>query len=132
MNGWEFYSVKWIDGNSTPYGWEFSSMDGNSTPSRNFLTLLKKLTKQFSLIKWQKYVFFSLAKLQIWYFRCICCNTFLNLFYCYIQFPHKKIQIDYHHFNIYLKYWRCNSLQKILLSKHTTKLNYKVPNLRLI
>ena len=56
-------------------------MDGNSTPSRNFLTLLKKLTKQFSLIKWQKYVFFNLAKLQIWYLRCICCNTFLNLFY---------------------------------------------------
>ena len=82
MNGWEFYSVKWIDGNSTPYGWEFSSMDGNSTPSRNFLTLLKKLTKQFSSIKWQKYVFFNLAKLQIWYLRHICCNTFLNLFYC--------------------------------------------------
>ena len=44
----------------------------------------------------------------------------------------KKIQIDYHHFNIHLKYWRCNSLQKILLSKHTTKLSYKVPNLILI
>ena len=57
-------------------------MDGNSTPSRNFLTLLKKLTEQFSLIKWQKYIFFNLAKLQIWYLRCICCNTFLNLFYC--------------------------------------------------
>ena len=59
-----------------------SSMDGNSTLSRNFLTLLKKLTKQFNLIKWQKYVFFNLAKLQLWYLRCICCNTFLNLFYC--------------------------------------------------
>ena len=59
-----------------------SSMDGISSLSRNFLTLLKKLTKQFSLIKWQKYVFFNLAKLQIWYLRCICCNTFLNLFYC--------------------------------------------------
>ena len=60
----------------------YASMDENSTSSRNFLTLLKKLTKQFSLIKWQKYVFFNLAKLQIWYLRCICCNTFLNLFYC--------------------------------------------------
>ena len=59
-----------------------SSMDEISTPSRNFLTLLKKLTKQFNLIKWQKYVFFNLTKLQIWYLRCICCNTFLNLFYC--------------------------------------------------
>ena len=29
----------------------------------------------------------------------------------------KKFQIDNHHFNIYLKYWRCDSLQKILLSK---------------
>ena len=57
-------------------------MDGNSTLSRNFLTLLKKLTNQFSLIKWQKYVFFNLAKLQIWYLRCICWTTFLNLFYC--------------------------------------------------
>ena len=59
-----------------------SSMDENSTPSRKFLNLLKKLTKQFSLIKWQKYVFFNIGKLQIWYLRCICCNTFLNLFYC--------------------------------------------------
>ena len=59
-----------------------STMDGNSTPSRNFLTHLKKLTKQCSLIKWQKYIFFNLVKLQIWYLRCICCNTFLNLFYC--------------------------------------------------
>ena len=59
-----------------------SSMDGNSTPSREFLNLLKKLTKQFSLIKWQKYIFFNIGKLQIWYLRCICCNTFLNLFYC--------------------------------------------------
>ena len=59
-----------------------SSMDENSTPSRKFLILLKKLTKQFSLIKWQKYVFFNIGKLQIWYLRCICCNTFLNLFYC--------------------------------------------------
>ena len=56
-------------------------MDGNSKPSRKFLNLLKKLTKQFSLIKWQKYVFFNIEKLQIWYLRCICCNTFLNLFY---------------------------------------------------
>ena len=60
----------------------YASMDENSTLSRNFLTLLKKLTKQFSLIKWQKYAFFNFAKLQIWYLRCICCNTFLNLFYC--------------------------------------------------
>ena len=60
----------------------YASMNGNSTSSRNFLTLLKKLTKQFSLIKWQKYAFFNLPKLQIWYLRCICCNTFLNLFYC--------------------------------------------------
>ena len=59
-----------------------SSTDGNSTPSKKFLTLLKKLTKQFNLIKWQKYVFFNLAKLQIGYLRHICCNTFLNLFYC--------------------------------------------------
>ena len=57
-----------------------SSMDEISTPSINFLTLLKKLTKQFSLIKWQN-IFFNFAKLQIWYLRCICCNTFLNLFY---------------------------------------------------
>ena len=58
------------------------SMDGNSTLSRKFLNLLKILTKQFSLIKCQKYVFFNIAKLQIRYLRCLCCNTFINLFYC--------------------------------------------------
>ena len=52
----------------------------------------------------------------------------LNKFKPIAQFPHKKIQIDYHHFNSYLKYWRCNSLQKILSSKYTTKLSYRVPN----
>ena len=46
-------------------------MDGNSTLSRKFLNLLKILTKQFSLIKCQKYIFF-----------CLYCNTFINLFYC--------------------------------------------------
>ena len=34
------------------------------------------------LIKQQKYVFFNIAKLQIWFLTSICCNTFLNLFYC--------------------------------------------------
>ena len=58
------------------------SMDGNSTLSRKFLNLLKILTKQFSLIKCQKYVFFNIAKLQIRYLICLCCNTFINLFYC--------------------------------------------------
>ena len=57
-------------------------MDGNSTLSRKFLNLLKILTKQFSLIKCQKYVFFNIEKLQIRYLICLCCNTFINLFYC--------------------------------------------------
>ena len=57
-------------------------MDGNSTLSRKFLNLLKILTKQFSLIKCQKYVFFNIAKLQIRYLICLCYNTFTNLFYC--------------------------------------------------
>ena len=57
-------------------------MDVNSTLSRKFLNLLKILTKQFSLIKCQKYVFFNIAKLQIRYLICLCCNTFINLFYC--------------------------------------------------
>ena len=57
-------------------------MDENSSPSRKFLNLLKKMTKQFSLIKQQKYVFFNIAKLQIWFLTSICCNTFLNMFYC--------------------------------------------------
>ena len=34
------------------------------------------------MIKRQKYVFFDIAKLQIWFLTSICCNTFLNLFYC--------------------------------------------------
>ena len=58
------------------------SMDGNSTLSRKFLNLLKILTKQFSLIRCQKYVFFNIAKLQIRYLICLCYNTFINLFYC--------------------------------------------------
>ena len=58
------------------------SMDGNSTLSRKFLNLLKILTKQFSLIKCQKYVFFNIAKLQMRYLICLCCDTFINLFYC--------------------------------------------------
>ena len=57
-------------------------MDVNSTLSRKFLNLLKILTKQFSLIKCQKYVFFNIEKLQIRYLICLCCNTFINLFYC--------------------------------------------------
>ena len=61
-----------------------SSMNGNSPPSRKFLNLLKKLTKQFSLIKWQKYVFFNISKLQIWFLTSIYCNIFLNLFYCQV------------------------------------------------
>ena len=44
-----------------------SSIEGNSSPWRKFLNLLKKPTKQFSLIKWQKYVFFNIVKLQIWF-----------------------------------------------------------------
>ena len=63
-----------------------SSMDENSSPWRKFLNLLKKLTKQFSLIKRQKYVFFNMAKLQIWFLTSICCNTFLNLLYCQAYF----------------------------------------------
>ena len=57
-------------------------MDENSTLSRKFLNLLKILTKQFSLIKCQKYIFFNIAKLQIRYLICLCYNTFTNLFYC--------------------------------------------------
>ena len=59
------------------------SMGGNSTSSRKILNLLKILTKQFSLIKCQKYVFFNIAKLQIRYLICLCCTTFINLFYCH-------------------------------------------------
>ena len=61
-----------------------SSMDENFSLSRKFLNFLKKLTKQFSLIKWQKYVLFNIAKLQIWFLTSICSNTFLNLFYCQV------------------------------------------------
>ena len=57
-------------------------MDENSTLSKKFLNILKILTKQFSLIKCQKYVFFNIAKLQNRYLFCLCCNTFINLFYC--------------------------------------------------
>ena len=59
------------------------SMGGNSTSSRKILNLLKILTKQFSLIKCQKYVFFNIAKLQIRFLICLCYNTFINLFYCH-------------------------------------------------
>ena len=59
------------------------SMDGNSTLSRKFLNLLKIQTKQFSLIKCQKHVFFNITKLQIRFLICLCCNTFINLFYCH-------------------------------------------------
>ena len=52
------------------------------------------------------------------------------------------LDVDYHHFNIYLNYWRCDSLQKKklkslqknlfdkqeLLLEHITKLSYRVPN----
>ena len=58
------------------------SMDRNFTLSRKSLNLLKILTKQFSLIKCQKYIFFNIAKLQIRYLICLCYNTFINLFYC--------------------------------------------------
>ena len=56
-------------------------------------------------------------------------------------YHHHLINIDYHHFNIYLNYWRCDSLQKkyshfkkiYLISRnfyweHTTKFSYRVPN----
>ena len=77
LNGKEFVFQIQLNDYNLKYEWEFST-------TRKFLNLLKKLTKQFSLIKWQKYVFFNISKLQIWFLTSIYCNIFLNLFYCQV------------------------------------------------
>ena len=40
-------------------------------------------------------IIFNLEKLQIWYLRWICCNTFLNLFYCQVYISDVIPQFDW-------------------------------------
>ena len=50
--------------------------------SQESFSSFENTDKASQLEKCQKYVFFNITKLQIRYLICLCCNTFINLFYC--------------------------------------------------
>lgn len=75
MNGKEFVFQIQLNHYNLKYGWEFFTV-------KKVFESFEEIDKVIQLDKMTKYVLFNIAKLQIWFLTSICCNTFLNLFYC--------------------------------------------------